>query len=177
MSNILSQASAKFAPIPTGRQVVKFGPDLLRYVAEHGEFPCFRDALGDYMYIQLSFKNGAKTTGIADRENRGQFGDCIKLRFHGKFDGDFWEFKRWSAELRKLDKAYAYMPVEEILQDLLSKEFPVYISYSESGKYRYIQLSWSQAEYNRRVGKPAAKKAAAAKSKAVEEDLPFELDF
>ena len=173
MSSLLKTMSKKFAPIPEGRQIVKFGPDLLRYLTETGEFPDFQDAFGPYIYLQFAFANGATTASLQDVKENARYEDTIKIRVDGKYEGDGYNFRRWSEELRKLNKSYRYMPADEILLDLVGKEFPVYIYRTSSGKRNYLQVAWSQAEYNKAVGRMPKKQAA--KTETVEEDLPFEL--
>ena len=175
MMNRFSTFSAATAPICLGKQTVRFAPEMVKYIQEHGCYPCSRDGRGDYLHLQFLFSNGAKTASFSEdkAERNPKYLDNIKLYFDGKTEGDGYMLKITFDEIRKMDKRYKELPAEEILNDLLAKEFTVYFyRYNSNGK-GYLQVAWSADQYAKHTGKKQTKKTAA---KAVEEeDLPFEV--
>lgn len=174
----LHSHSIDTAPIALGRQMVRFAPELLRYVSEHGEFPESTDQRGDFLFVQFQLKNGAKTASFDQVKAGKNFENAVKLHFDGKFAGDGYQMKRIFDEIRKMDKRFRYLPEEDILFALLDKEFPVYLYRYDAGKRSYLQVAWSADEYSKHCGKPVKKPVA--KKQEPEEALPIdlgELDF
>ncbi|MBO7423141.1 MAG: hypothetical protein J6T99_07120 [Oscillospiraceae bacterium] len=175
MSRINSFSIAN-APILTGKQTVKFAPEALEYFKAHGEFPENRDGRGDYIHLQFLFENGAKTASYKEDmlERNPKYLDNVKLYYDGKYDGDGFQMKLTYQELKKRDKRYANMLMNDILLDLVKKgSFTVWLYRYESKGKGYLQVAWNQEQYNRltQKSKPQQKK----KAEAVEEALPFDI--
>lgn len=174
----LSNFSEQNAPILTGKQTVRFAPECLQYVKDHGSFPEAVDARGeDYLHIQFIFSNGAKTASWKEdqQEKNPKFQDNLKLYFDGKYHGDGFKMRLTYEELKKRDKRYKSMTLEEIFGDLIDNgEFTVWLYRYESKGRGYLQVAWNQEQYRRATQKKPETKA---KLTAVEEDeIPFDLE-
>jgi hypothetical protein len=169
-----STFSQATAPILLGKQMVKFSPADIAYVEKSGFFPEGSDKRGDYMHMQFVLSNGATTASYQEdkMERNPKYLDNIKLYFDGKIPGDGFMLRLTFEEIRKRDKRYANMTAEQILGDLLYKEFPVWFyRYYSNGK-GYLQVAWTAEEYKKRVGGDSKPRQ---KTKVVEEALPMDI--
>jgi len=171
----LSTFSQVNAPIVSGKQTVRFAPDCLAYVKEHGCFPEFRDGRGDYIHMQFVLKNGATTASYKEdrMERNPRYLDNIKLYYDGKFDGDGFQMKQTYKQMQLREKQYQNMTLEQILGDLIDrKEFDVWFYRYESKGKAYLQIAWNAQQYKRLTQKKDKKPAP--KVEVVEEELPFD---
>lgn len=179
MSRFASFSQAT-APIVLGKQMVRFSAADVAYVQAHGYFPENRDGRGDYMHFQFVLANGAETCSFKD-DLKGQqnprYLDNIKCHFDGKNEGDGYALKRTFDDIRRAHPEYASFTAEQILSDMLNKEFEVWF-YRYQGKY--LQVAFCEDTYNRILdidsdAGPATSKPEAGPTAVVEEEeLPFE---
>lgn len=175
-TNRFSTFSTSTAPVALGKQVVRFAPEMIKFIGENDCFPTGKDSRGDYLHIQLLLQNGATTASFRENklEHNPKYLDNLKIYFDGKIAGDGYLMKLTFDEIRKMDKRYATMPAEEIFYDLMSKEFTVYLyRYEWKGK-GYLQVAWSLDQYKKMTKKPE-KKQAKAKTETAEEALPISI--
>lgn len=175
----LSIFSQNNAPILLGKQTVRFAPECLAYVKEHGSFPenkggrqAGRD---DYLHLQFVFSNGATTCSWKEdrQEHNPRYTDTIRLYFDGNRPNDGFLMKLTYEQMQKRDKRYKTMTLEEIFGDLIDQgEFTVWF-YRYQGKY--LQVAWNAEQYKKATG-GETKKTTAKKVEVVEEELPFDLD-
>ena len=166
--------SRNTAPIILGKQTVRFSPEDIEYVERYGCFPEGTDSRGDYMHLCFIFQNGARTATAAEDklEYNPKYLDNIKVYFDGKVANDGYNMKVTFDEIRKRDKRYKNMTAEEILGDLLYKEFDLWFYRYESKGKGYLQVAWNAEQYKRFTEK---KKPAAKKKEVPEEEIPFDI--
>lgn len=167
-----SQASA---PILLGKQTVRFSPEDIAFVEKNGFFPEGNDSRGDYIHMQFVFSNGAETASYKEdkMQHNPKYTDNIKLYYDGRTAGDGFLMKCTFDEIRKRDKRYVSMTAEQILGDLLYKEFDLWFYRYESKGKGYLQVAWNAEQY-RRLTQRKPKTTVAKKQEVVEEELPFD---